>query len=59
MLEFIKSLGFRRKTDFTTRVLKRYSAGKPVSAFARTLFIGENADSINARFEKALHKVSR
>ncbi|KQN61784.1 MULTISPECIES: hypothetical protein [unclassified Erwinia] len=59
MLEFIKTLGFRRKTDFTTRVLECYRSVKPVSAFARTLFIEENAGSINARFAKARHKVPR
>ncbi|VVO76687.1 hypothetical protein PS838_02204 [Pseudomonas fluorescens] len=59
MGEFLKSIGLSRKGDFASKVLERYNSKKTVSSFARTLFNSESAESINARFAKAKHKVAK
>ncbi|EME9750176.1 hypothetical protein N0725_04925 [Pseudomonas aeruginosa] len=56
MTAFLKSL--MGKNDLVSKVLKRHSSKKAVSAFARDLST-ESAEIINARFAKVKRVASR
>ncbi|MDZ5602030.1 hypothetical protein SJI00_04445 [Pseudomonas sp. RP23018S] len=56
MTAFLKNL--LGKKDLVSKVLKRRSSNKTVSAFARSLST-ESADTINARFAKVKRVASR
>lgn len=53
----IQSRFTKKNDDFASKVLTRYSNQKGISAFSIQLFKSENADTINARFEKTKLKV--
>ncbi|WP_318516593.1 hypothetical protein [Photobacterium leiognathi] len=53
----IQSCFTKKKADFASKVLVRYSNQKGISTFSSQLFNSENADTINARFEKTKLKV--
>lgn len=57
MTSLIKAFRSNSKSDFTTKVLNRYSSKKAVGSFARGLFSTENAASINERFANAKRKL--
>lgn len=57
MTSLMKAFRSDSKSDFAAKVLDRYSSKKAVSTFARDLFRGEDAASINERFAKAKRKV--
>ncbi|ELU8559322.1 hypothetical protein EA004_19430 [Vibrio anguillarum] len=53
----IQSCFTKKNDDFASKVLVRYSSQKGISTFSSQLFKSENADTINARFEKTKLKV--
>lgn len=53
----IQSCFTKKNDDFASKVLVRYSNQKGISTFSSQLFKSENADTINARFEKTKLKV--
>lgn len=56
MKRILAYFGLCRKKSFVERVIERHKANKPVSAFARSLVESETAETINARFAKAMQK---
>lgn len=54
----IKCRFTRKDNDFMAKVLIRYSSQRGISTFSSQLFKSENADTINARFEKTKQKAT-